>query len=91
MSIPNSVHYQSQTHNRSSRYNSHIRLDKIIIDPIRCPNAAREFNDYEIEMDRDGNLRGEFPDRNNHTIDAVRYAIENEILMKKARAGKRRF
>lgn len=42
-------------------------------------------------MDRDGNLRGDFPDRNNHTIDAVRYAIENEILMKKARAGKRRF
>lgn len=66
-------------------------LDKIIIDPSRCPNAAREFNDYEIEMDRDGNLRGDFPDRNNHTIDAVRYAIENEILMKKARAGKRRF
>lgn len=66
-------------------------LDKIIIDPVRFPNAAREFNDYEIEMDRDGNLRGEFPDRNNHTIDAVRYAIENEILMKKARAGKRRF
>lgn len=66
-------------------------LDKIIIGPIRCPNAAREFNDYEIEMDRDGNLRGDFPDRNNHTIDAVRYAIENEILMKKARAGKRRF
>lgn len=66
-------------------------LDKIIIDSVRCPNAAREFNDYEIEMDRDGNLRGEFPDRNNHTIDAVRYAIENEILMKKARAGKRRF
>lgn len=66
-------------------------LDKIIIDPVRCPNAASEFNDYEIEMDRDGNLRGEFPDRNNHTIDAVRYAIENEILMKKARAGKRRF
>lgn len=66
-------------------------LDKIIIDPVRCPNTAREFNDYEIEMDRDGNLRGEFPDRNNHTIDAVRYAIENEILMKKARAGKRRF
>ena len=66
-------------------------LDKIIIDPVRCPNAAREFYDYEIEMDRDGNLRGDFPDRNNHTIDAVRYAIENEILMKKARAGKRRF
>lgn len=24
-------------------------LEEIIIDPIRCPNAAREFNDYEIE------------------------------------------
>lgn len=57
-------------------------LDKIIIDPVRCPNAAREFNDYEIEMDRDGNLRGDFPDRNNHTIDAVRYAMEYEILQK---------
>ena len=58
-------------------------LESIIIDPVRCPNAAREFNDYEIEMDRDGNLRGDFPDKNNHAIDATRYAMEYEILQKK--------
>ena len=34
-------------------------LEQIIIDPTRCPNAAREFNDYEIE--RIGRkLKGEF-------------------------------
>ena len=58
-------------------------LESIIIDPVRCPNAAREFNDYEIEMDRDGNLRGDFPDKNNHAIDATRYAMERDILQRK--------
>jgi PBSX family phage terminase large subunit len=58
-------------------------LESIIIDPVRCPNAYREFNEYEIEKDKDGNLRGDFPDKNNHTIDAVRYAMEYEILQKK--------
>lgn len=58
-------------------------LESIIIDPVRCPNAYREFNEYEIEKDKDGNLRGDFADKNNHTIDAVRYAMEYEILQKK--------
>ena len=58
-------------------------LESIIIDPVRCPNAYREFNEYEIEKDKDGNLRGDFPDKNNHTIDAVRYAMEYEILQKR--------
>ena len=54
-------------------------LEEIIIDPIRCPNAKREFMEYEIEKDKDGNLKGEYPDKNNHTIDAVRYGMEDEI------------
>lgn len=58
-------------------------LESIIIDPVRCPNAYREFNEYEIEKDKDGNLRGDFPDKNNHAIDATRYAMEYEILQKK--------
>ena len=65
-------------------------LESIIIDPIRCPNAAREFNGYEIEKDKEGNLKGEFPDKNNHSIDAARYGMESEIIMSKARAGKNR-
>lgn len=55
-------------------------IEEIIIDPIRCPDVKREFLGYEIEKDKEDNLKGEYPDKNNHTIDAVRYAIENDIL-----------
>ena len=48
----------------------------IVIDPRRCPNAAREFNNYEYERDENGLCGDAYPDRNNHTIDAVRYALE---------------
>lgn len=65
-------------------------LEAIIIDPIRCPNAAREFNEYEIEKDNEGNLKGEFPDKDNHAIDAARYGCEDDIIRSKARAGKNR-
>lgn len=51
-------------------------LDKIIIDPKRCPNAAKEFTEYEFEQAGDGSFISGYPDRNNHSIDAVRYATE---------------
>lgn len=51
-------------------------LTEIIIDPERCPEAAREFTGYELDRDREGNFKSGFPDRDNHTIDAVRYACE---------------
>ena len=54
-------------------------LEEIIIDGERCPNTAREFLNYELEKDKDGNFKAEFPDKNNHTIDAVRYALEDEM------------
>jgi phage terminase large subunit len=54
-------------------------LEKIIIDVERCPNTAREFLNYELEKDKDGNFKADYPDRNNHTIDAVRYAIEDDM------------
>jgi len=53
--------------------------EEIIIDPVRCPNTAREFSGYQIDRDHHGNLKGSFPDRDNHSIDAVRYAMEDEI------------
>lgn len=49
---------------------------KIVIDPIRCPKTAQEFNDYELEKDKEGNFITDYPDKNNHHIDAVRYALE---------------
>lgn len=52
------------------------RLAAIIIDPKRCPKTAKEFSEYEFERNRDGELISTYPDRNNHHIDAVRYAME---------------
>ena len=51
-------------------------LNAIVIDRERCPKAAREFSLYEYAQGRDGCFLNECPDRNNHTIDAVRYALE---------------
>lgn len=60
-------------------------IDEIIIDPVRCPNAVREFSSYELERDKNGNFKGSYPDKDNHTIDAVRYGMEDEMINKKAR------
>jgi PBSX family phage terminase large subunit len=52
-------------------------LNKIVIDPTRCPNTVREFCTYEYELDKYGNYKSIYPDKNNHSIDAVRYALED--------------
>lgn len=57
-------------------------VEEIIIDQRACPEAAREFACYEYERDRDGRFLAECPDRNNHTIDAVRYALEPVITQR---------
>lgn len=51
-------------------------LAEIIIDPVRCPNTLREFTGYELPRDKHGNLQGLYPDKDNHSIDAARYATE---------------
>jgi PBSX family phage terminase large subunit len=55
-------------------------LEEIIIDPIRCPNTAREFLGYELEKDGKGNFKAEFPDKDNHSIDCCRYAMEDDMI-----------
>lgn len=57
-------------------------LERIIIDPITCPLAAKEFVNYSLEMNRAGEIISRFPDKNNHTIDATRYALEDDIRAK---------
>ena len=51
-------------------------LNKIVIDPDRCPDTAAEFLNYEYDRDKAGEVVSGYPDRNNHHIDAVRYAME---------------
>ena len=53
-----------------------LAVKHIVIDPQRTPNVMKEFTGYEFERDKEGNPVDGYPDRNNHTIDATRYAIE---------------
>lgn len=51
-------------------------LVEIIIDPITCPETAKEFKKYEYELDKEGKPLSSFPDKDNHGIDMTRYAME---------------
>lgn len=62
-------------------------LDEIVIDSTRCPNAAREFYGYEYTPDGNGGWRDGYPDKDNHSIDATRYALEEYIGKKTVRVG----
>lgn len=60
-------------------------LEEIIIDSERCPNTWREFYGYELERDANGNFKAGYPDKDNHSIDAVRYALEGDMKKNTAR------
>ena len=51
-------------------------LRHIYIDKRRCPYTYKEFVNYEYEQDKDGNFISAYPDANNHSIDATRYALQ---------------
>ncbi|WP_391123455.1 PBSX family phage terminase large subunit [Psychrobacillus sp. L3] len=54
-------------------------LDFICIDPLRTPNIAKEFENIDYQTDKDGNPRPRLEDKDNHTIDATRYAFERDM------------
>lgn len=54
-------------------------LEEIIIDPKRTPNIAREFENIDYQTDKDGNPKAKLEDKDNHTIDATRYAFEDDM------------
>ena len=47
-------------------------LNEIVIDES-CKGTAKEFTEYEYERTKDGEIISGYPDRDNHSIDAVRY------------------
>lgn len=51
-------------------------LNHIYIDKRRCPYTWDEFTKYEYERDKNGEFISAYPDIDNHSIDAVRYATE---------------
>lgn len=63
---------------------------KIVIDRTRCPETAKEFEMYEYLKDKDGNFINSYSDRD-HFVDAVRYALNDEIMRSKAAVKKVRY
>ncbi|MCL1949745.1 MAG: PBSX family phage terminase large subunit [Turicibacter sp.] len=55
-------------------------LEAIVIDPKRCPNTAREFENIDYAVDKDGNPKNRLDDKNNHSIDTTRYALEDDMI-----------
>lgn len=58
-------------------------LEEIIIDQDRTPNTAREFESIDYQVDKDGNIKSRLEDKDNHTIDATRYALERDMSFSK--------
>lgn len=59
-----------------------LQRRKIVIDPKRTPNAYREFVNYSYATDKDGNLLSVLPDKDNHSIDALAYALNSLIYQR---------
>lgn len=57
-------------------------LEAIVIDPKRTPNIAREFENIDYAVDRDGNPLPRLVDKDNHAIDATRYAFADDMRTK---------
>lgn len=55
-------------------------LIAIYIDPRATPLTYKEFEEYTYKILKDGTVTDEPIDKNNHSIDAVRYALVDVIL-----------
>ena len=56
-------------------------LEAIVIDVKRTPNVAREFENIDYQTDKDGNIRPKLEDKDNHSIDSTRYALELDMKL----------
>ena len=54
-------------------------LEAIVIDSKRTPNVAKEYENIDYQTDKDGNIRPKLEDKDNHSIDATRYALEIDM------------
>lgn len=61
---------------------------EIVIDP-RCQHFKNEIEQYHWKQDKNGDAMAIPADMNNHLIDALRYALCDEILSAEVKAGRR--
>lgn len=51
-----------------------LQCRTLVIDPARTPRLYEEVINYEHEVDANGEIKADYPDGNDHFIDALRYA-----------------
>ena len=65
---------------RKLSYEWLANLREIVIDSERCSLTFAEFVNKEYLRDRDGNWLDEIPDGQDQSIDAIRYAMMDDVL-----------
>lgn len=63
-----------------------LRAQEIVVD-VSCKNLIRELTLYQWKQDKGGNTLREPVDRDNHLIDALRYALESDMDARYASAA----
>ena len=48
-----------------------------------CTETIKELSTYKYKEDKDGNVIAKPVDANNHLLDALRYALESEMIQNK--------
>ena len=76
--VPTSIVYKARDLKRNALEYLLSRAH-ICIDPLRTPHAFEEFSQYAWKTDEQGNCLEQTIDINDHTIDAVRYAISPQL------------
>lgn len=60
-------------------------LNHIYICNKKCKESLKEITSYSLKLGKDGKFISEYPDKNNHFIDALRYSREDETQERKVR------
>lgn len=63
-----------------------LRQQEIILSPA-CAHLREELTRYQWQRDRDGAALPRPQDKDNHLIDALRYALENDMEDRRAQTG----
>jgi phage terminase large subunit len=67
---------------------AHLRSYERIVVHSRCTHAAQEMRLYSFKVDKlSGNVLADVEDKHNHTVDAMRYAVEPLIKRRRSYFG----
>jgi phage terminase large subunit len=66
-----------------------LRQQEIILSPV-CRHLLEELRCYQWQQSPDGQTLPRPRDRDNHLIDAMRYALENDMEDRRAQTGSKK-